>query len=67
MRSLILHFFLLVLGVSFNLVPDTVYECSRFSKILSEKGFKFVSGNVVGLVSFLYYFILLPSKVDVVA
>ena len=64
MRSLVLYFFLLVLEVLFNLTPDTIYKCSRFSKTLLEKSLKFVLCEKGGLRLFNPSFILLLAKIN---
>lgn len=42
MRSLILHFFLLILRVLFNFALDAIYKCGEYSKTLLKKKLKFV-------------------------
>lgn len=42
MESPILHFFLLILGVLFNLAPDVVYKHDRFFKVLLKKDLEFI-------------------------
>lgn len=64
MKRLILHFFILILGVLFDLALDTVYKHSRLFKTLLEKSFKFISDEGVNFISFLLCFVLLLSKVD---
>ena len=63
-RSPVLYFFLLVLGVPFNLTPDAVYERGRFSETFSEKRRKFVPCEGDGPVSFNTSLVLLPADVD---
>ena len=41
-KSPILHFFLLILGILFNLAPDAVYKRGGFSEALSEKDLEFI-------------------------
>lgn len=52
MKDLILHFFLLILEVLFNLAPDAVYKRNQFSKALSKKNLEFVPSEGVGPVFF---------------
>lgn len=66
MRSLILYFFLLVLEVLFNLIPDIVYKYSKFSKNLLKKSLKFFSSGEKGLITFNPGLILLPAEVNLI-
>lgn len=67
MKSLVLYFFLLILGVLFKLILDIVHKCSRFSKTLSEKGLKFVLSKGRGPVTFDSGFMLLSAKIDLIS
>ena len=51
-RSPILHFFLMILGVLFNSAPDAVYKRGWFSETLSMKDLKFVPSERVNPVLF---------------
>ena len=64
MRNPVLYFFLLVLGVPFDLTPEVTHERGRFSETLSEKGLELVPGKGGGPVSFFPRFVLLPAEVD---
>lgn len=46
-KSAILHFFLLILRVLFNLVLDAIYKYGGFSKALLEKSLEFVLGDKI--------------------
>ena len=59
-----MYFFLLILGVFFNLIPDAIYKCGRFSKTFLEKSFKFILYKGVGFVSLSSSLILLPLKIN---
>ena len=59
-----MYFLLLVLGIPLNLSPDIGYKRGGFSKILLEKGFKFVPSKKGGLVTLNLCFVLLPMEVD---
>lgn len=59
MKSLILHFLLLILEVAFNLAPDAIYKYSRFFEVLLEKNFELVLDKGTGMSCFsniLYYY-----------
>lgn len=60
----VLYFFLLVLQVFFDFTPDVVNKRGRFSKILSEKCFKFVLSEESNPVPLNLNLVLLPIKVD---
>lgn len=64
MRILILDFFLLILGVLFNLTPDIVYKDSKFLKVFSQKSLKFVPSGGKGHVTFDPDFMLLSAEFD---
>ena len=63
-RGLVLYFFLLILGVFFNLTPDGIHKRGRFFKIFLEKGLKFIPYEGVSLVLFSLSLMLLPAEVD---
>lgn len=54
----------MILKVLFNPALNTIYNCSRFSETLLEKGLKFVLGERGGFVLFFSCLVLLPLKVD---
>ena len=64
MRGPVLYFFLLILGVPFNLTPDAIYKRGRFSETFSEKDLKFVPYEKVGLVPLSPHLMLLPAEFD---
>lgn len=59
-----MNFFLLILEVSFNFIPEIIYKRSRFSKALSEKDFKFVLSKKSGFITYNPGFILLLVEVE---
>lgn len=67
MKDSILYFFLLMLRIPFNFGPDTSHKQVRFSKILLEKGFKFVLSRNNGIVASNLSFVLLPAEVNPVS
>lgn len=64
MKNLVLYFFLLMLGVSFDFIPDTVYKSSEFSETLLDKGFKCFSCKGDGIIAFYLSLVLLPLEID---
>lgn len=64
MRSPIFDFFLLVLGVTFNLTSDVIHKRSGFSKVLSEKSLEFILSGESGPITFDSGLMLLPTEVD---
>lgn len=64
MKNLVLYFFSFVLKILFNLIPNIVYKCNRFSKALFEKGFKFMLGRRSGFFSRNLGFILLLAETN---
>lgn len=64
MRSSILHFFLLILKILFNLATNAVYKYSRFSKTLLKKNLEFFLRKKVDLILFFLCFILLLFKIN---
>lgn len=64
MTSLVIYFFLLVLGVLLNLTPDIIHKYSKFFKAFFEKGLKFVSDRRSGLITIDLSLMLLPAEVD---
>lgn len=64
MKGPVLYFFLLILGIFFNLTPDAIHKCSRFSKILLEKGLEFIPCEGVGSVLLSPSLMLLPPEID---
>lgn len=67
MRSPILYFLLLVLGISLNLYLDVGHKQSRFSKTLSEKNFKFILSRGNNTIEFNLSLVLLPVEANAVA
>ena len=57
-----MYFFLLVLGIPFNLSPDVCHERGGFSKTLPEKGLEFVPRRGDGTVAFNLSLVLLPVE-----
>lgn len=66
MKKLILHFFLLVLGVLFNFARNAIYKYSEFSKTLLQKNLEFIPGDEVAPVLFFYSLMLFSSKIDLI-
>lgn len=64
MRSPVLYFFLLVLGVLFNLTLNVVHKYSRFLKSFSKKDLKLVLSKKSSLIIFDLGFMLLLVKAD---
>ena len=64
MRSPVLYFFLLVLQVSFDFIPDVIYKRGGFSEILSEEGLEFVLIKRSNPVLVNLSFVLLPTEID---
>ena len=67
MRSPILYFFLLVLGVSFDFTPDIINKRDKFSKTLSEECLEFVPSEGSDSVLLNLSFVLLPAEVDFIS
>lgn len=65
-KSLILYFFLLILGVFFNLTLDIIYKRNRFSKTFPKKSLKFVPYRGCGPVILDLSLILLLVEVDLI-
>lgn len=63
MKSLVLYFLLLVLGILLNLGLDTCYKQSRFFKTLLKKNLKFILSKGV-VVAFDLSLMLLPAKIN---
>lgn len=63
-KSPILYFFLLILGILLNLGLDADYKQNRFSKTLLKKYFKFVLSKRNSTVAFDLDLVLLPAKID---
>lgn len=61
----VLYFFLLVLGVFFNLSLNVIYKYSRFAKNFSNKGLKFVLYERNSLVFFNSNLIMLLTKFNI--
>ena len=66
MKSSILYFLLLMLGIPLNLGLDAGHKQSRFPKTLSEKRLKFLSHKGSGTVAFNLSFVLLPAEIDLI-
>lgn len=64
MRNLVLYFFLLVLGIVFNLTPNAIYKYGRFFKAFPEKSLKLVLSGRDNSVMFDLSLMLLPAKDD---
>lgn len=67
LESLILYFFLLVLGILFNFCSNIGYKQGGFFEILLKKSRKFEPNKRDSIVIFNLSFVLLPVKVDFVA
>lgn len=65
-KSLILNFFLLVLGIPLDFGPDAGHKSGRFSKILYRKSLKFVLSKKNDAIAFNLDFVLLPAEVDLI-
>lgn len=63
-KSYILDFLQLVLGVSFDLTLDVVHKQSRFSNIISQKELKFVLRQKDGPVAINSGLVRLPTEID---
>ena len=63
-RSPVLYFSLLVLGVFFDFTADVVNKRGRFSKTLSKGGLEFVSSERSNPVPLNLNLVLLPAEVD---
>ena len=63
-RSPILYFLLLVLGILLNLGPDTSYKQGRFPKTLLEKSLQFLLSKKNDIVAFDFSLILLLIEID---
>lgn len=64
MKSLVLYFFLLILKVPFNHIPDAIYKYDKFFKIFSEKNFKYIFNRINNSILFKLSLILLLAKTD---
>lgn len=64
MKSLILYFFRLVLGILLNSNLNVGYKLGKFFGILSKKSFEFISNMRGSMVTFNLSYILLLVKVD---
>lgn len=64
MRNPVLYFFILVLKVPLNLIPNIIYKCGRFSKTFSKKNFKFIPYRKISHVTFKLGLILFQVKAD---
>lgn len=62
----ILNFFMLVLKVSSDFAPDTIYKGCGLSKAFSQEDFKLVPGQRNRIVTLDSGFILLPVKEDLI-
>lgn len=67
MGNPILYFFLLMLGIPFDLFSDAGHKKSKFPKTLLEKGLEFVISKRSSIIAFDLSFLLLPAKIDPVA
>lgn len=65
-KSLILHFFLLILEILFNPALDIFYKYNRFFKTLLKKGLELILNKGNSSISFLSGFILFLLKVDLI-
>lgn len=64
MRSPVLYFFLLVIKVFFDFIPNVVNKRGRFFKTLLEKCFAFVLNKGSDPILLNLSFMLLPMEVD---
>lgn len=64
MKNPILHFFLLIFRVSFNITPDIIYKYDKFFKTFLKKSFKFIPYTGTKLVMFKPDLMLLPIKAN---
>lgn len=63
-KNPVLYFFLLVLRGPFDLTPDVVHKCNRFSETFLEKSLEIVSCRGSDLIIFGPGLMLLPPEVD---
>lgn len=54
-----LNFFLLILKIFFNFIPDIVYKSNRFSNVFFQTGFELVLGQKIKFPILDYSFLLL--------
>lgn len=66
MRSPILYFFLLVLGISLNFGSNACYKQDKFSETLPKKGLELVPSKK-STIAFDLGFVLLQVKIDPIA
>lgn len=66
MRSTILYFLLLILEISLNLCLDVDHKQDRFTKTLSEEGFKFILNKKNNTIVFNLSFVLLIAEVNLI-
>lgn len=64
MRDLVFYFFLLILGVSFNLTLNIVYKSNGLHKVFLQIGAKFLPRERGNSVSLNLSLVLLPTKDD---
>lgn len=62
----ILNFFFLVLRLSLDFIPDTIYKGSRFSQVFPKEDFKLLATWVHGVVVINFILILLPAEENLV-
>lgn len=65
-RNPILDFFLLVLGVSFDVTLNVIHKHSRFSKALPEKSLEFVPNKESGPVTFDLGLMLFLAEINLI-
>lgn len=66
-KNLVLYFFLLVLGISFDFTPDIINKYDRFSEILLEECFEFVLSKGSNLITLNLSFMLLLAEVNLIS
>lgn len=67
MRGPILYFFLLKLGILFNLDLDVGHKQVRFSQTLLNKSFEFILSKVGGLIAFNLSLVLLSAEINLIS
>lgn len=66
MRSSILYFILLMLGIPFNFGPDTSHKQGRFFNTLWKEDFEFIPSREDGIIVFELGLMLLLVEIDFV-
>lgn len=66
-KNPVLYFFLLILRIYFNLIPDIIPKRIKFFKTLLKESFKFVLYELGNLILLRFGFMLLPVEDDFIA